>query len=185
MKTMGKYFLAIVPEGSIQENCHEIKNLIKEKFNIKYALKSPGHITLKMPFSYNEAKEELLVTKLRDFLTCFEGFALKFCGVGSFGKRVVFLKVEGGDSLINFQLELKSFCRMKLNLVEELSDRNFQPHMTIAFKDLKDQHVNDIIELAEKVAMPGEFFVGEIHLLKRIEGRWVSNYKIPIGNPSY
>lgn len=181
---MGKYFLAIVPEGSIQENCLEIKNLIKEKFNIKYALKSPGHVTLKMPFSYNEAKEELLVTKLRGFLTSFAGFPLEFSGVGSFGRRVIFLKAEGGDSLINFQLQLKNFCRMKLNLVEELSDRNFHPHMTIAFKDLKDQHFDDIIDMAEKYAIPGEFFVGEIHLLKRIDGRWVSRSKIPIGNLS-
>jgi len=69
MKVIQKYFLAIVPIGEIQRAATALKDELKEQLNIKYALKSPAHITLKMPFSYNEAKEKVLVEKLENFLS--------------------------------------------------------------------------------------------------------------------
>lgn len=181
MKAMQKYFLAIVPEGSIQENCSEIKNEIREKFNVKYALKSPAHVTLKMPFSYNEAKEEKLNQALRKFMIQFEGFPITFGGVDTFGKRVIFIRVKADDRLIKLQSGLKEFCKRELNLVEELSDRNFHPHMTIAFKDLKEIHFDGILNLVKKRSIKGDLFVDKIILLKRIEGRWLSVSEIKFG----
>ncbi len=177
---MQKYFLAIVPEGLIQENCIEIKNEIKEKFNVKYALKSPAHVTLKMPFSYNEAKEEKLIQALRKFTIQFEGFPITLGGVDIFGKRVIFIKVKSDVLLIKLQSALKEFCKRELNLVDELSDRNFHPHMTIAFKDLKEIHFDGILNLAKKRSIQEEYFVAEIHLLKRIEGHWISFSKLDL-----
>jgi 2'-5' RNA ligase len=181
MKVMQKYFLAIVPAGPIQDNCTEIKNEIKEKFNVKYALKSPAHVTLKMPFSYNEAKEEKLIESLRKFLTSFEGFPVSFGGVDTFGKRVIFISVKADDRLTKLQSGLKEFCKRELNLVDELSDRNFHPHMTIAFKDLKEIHFDEILKLVKKKSLKEDFFVNTVTLLKRIEGRWISVKDIKIG----
>jgi 2'-5' RNA ligase len=78
MKIMQKYFLALVPEGEIAEKALQIKENIREQFNVKYALKSPSHITLKMPFSYNEAKENYLRANLEDFAKDWPGFRLRF-----------------------------------------------------------------------------------------------------------
>lgn len=181
MKVMQKYFLAIVPEGAIQDNCTEIKNEIRDQFNVKYALKSPAHVTLKMPFSYNEAKEEKLIQVLRKFLTQFESFPISIGGVDTFGKRVIFLKIEADDRLTKLQAELKVFCKRELNLVDELSDRNFHPHMTIAFKDLKEIHFDEILNLVKKRSIQEKYFVSNIHLLKRIEGRWISLKEIQLG----
>ncbi len=181
MKVMQKYFLAIVPEGAIQDNCTEIKNEIRDQFNVKYALKSPAHVTLKMPFSYNEAKEEKLIQVLRKFLIQFESFPISIGGVDTFGKRVIFLKIKADDRLTKLQAELKGFCKRGLNLVDELSDRNFHPHMTIAFKDLKEIHFDEILNLVKKRSIQEEYFVSNIHLLKRIEGRWISLKEIQLG----
>lgn len=181
MKVMQKYFLAIVPEGAIQDNCTEIKNEIRDQFNVKYALKSPAHVTLKMPFTYNEAKEEKLIQVLRKFLTQFESFPISIGGVDTFGKRVIFLKIEADDRLTKLQAELKVFCKRELNLVDELSDRNFHPHMTIAFKDLKEIHFDEILNLVKKRSIQEKYFVSNIHLLKRIEGRWISLKEIQLG----
>lgn len=177
---MQKYFLAIVPEGEIQDKCTEIKNEIRDQFNVKYALKSPAHITLKMPFSYNEAKEEKLIQALRKFLIQFEPFPISIGGVDTFGKRVIFLKIKADDRLAKLQSELKSFCKRELNLVDELSDRNFHPHMTIAFKDLKEIHFGDILNLVRKKSLKEELVVARVHLLKRIEGRWISFSKLDL-----
>lgn len=181
MKVMQKYFLAIVPEGAIQDNCTEIKNEIRNQFNVKYALKSPAHVTLKMPFSYNEAKVEKLIQVLRKFLIQFESFPISIGGVDTFGKRVIFLKIKADDRLTKLQAELKVFCKRELNLVDELSDRNFHPHMTIAFKDLKEIHFDEILNLVKKRSIQEEYFVSNIHLLKRIEGRWIPLKEIQLG----
>jgi 2'-5' RNA ligase len=181
MKVIQKYFLAIVPGSPIQDRATEIKNEIREKFNVKYALKSPAHVTLKMPFSYNEAKEEKLIQTFRKLLVQFETFPISFGGVDTFGKRVIFLKVKSCDQLSKMQAELKSFCKRELNLVDELSDRNFHPHMTIAFKDLKEVHFDNILNLIKKHELKEGFHVDGITLLKRIEGRWISRAELKFG----
>ncbi len=177
---MQKYFLAIVPEGAIQDSCTEIKNDIRDQFNVKYALKSPAHVTLKMPFSYNEAKEKRLIHDLRKFLIQFESFPISIRGVDTFGKRVIFWKIKADDRLTKLQAELKVFCKRELTLVDELSDRNFHPHMTIAFKDLKEIHFDGILNLARKKSLNEELVVASVYLLKRIEGRWISFSKLDL-----
>jgi 2'-5' RNA ligase len=56
--------------------------------------------------------------------------------------------------------------------VEELSDRNFQPHLTLAYKDLKPSHFEEVLAFARKNAVKGEFLVEQAYLLKKVEGRW-------------
>lgn len=173
MKSIQKYFLAIVPPKEILEQAESIKSEIREKFGVKYALKSPAHITLKMPFNYNEAKEEILIEKIGEFLKHQSPFQIRIIGVGTFGNRVIFLDIDKSQELEILQNSLKAFCKKKLNLVDELSDRNYHPHMTLSFKDLKPSNFLDVLELVKKRGFQTEFSTAEIILLKRIEGRWI------------
>jgi 2'-5' RNA ligase len=59
-----------------------------------------------------------------------------------------------------------------LHLVEELSDRNFQPHITLAYKDLKAEHFDAVLAFAKKNAIQSDFLVDRAYLLKNVEGRW-------------
>lgn len=172
MASFQKYFLAIVPEGELQDRLTAIKLELKEEFNIKYALKSPAHITLKMPFTYNEAKEDFLIEKLQSFAMNFLPFDLGIGGVDTFGDRVIFIKVEESLELINLQKKLREFSKKELKLVEELSDRNFHPHMTMAFKDLKKTPRQNIIEVVERKPISEKIVISQFFLLKRAEGRW-------------
>jgi 2'-5' RNA ligase len=181
MKVIQKYFLALVPPAEIHEKAQEIKIRIRDEFGIKYALKSPPHITLKMPFSYNEAKEELLVEKLREHLKTQEPFSIKIAGVGVFGNRVIFLSVEKSGQLLQLQQQLKVFCKRTLNLTDELSDRNFHPHLTLAFKDLKTAHFSQVLGRIKEQAFEAEYVAKELMLLKRIDGIWISHRKATFG----
>ncbi|WP_075348946.1 2'-5' RNA ligase family protein [Algoriphagus marinus] len=172
MKVMQKYFLAIVPTGEIQESATSLKLLLKEQMNIKYALKSPAHITLKMPFSYNEAKEDFLIEKLSTFLSGKENFKLQVKGTGTFGRRVIFWRIEADSKLYELQESLKIFCKRELNLVDELSDRNFHPHMTIAFKDVKDRDFDQVLKIVETHSIDLCFQADRLALLKRKNGHW-------------
>jgi 2'-5' RNA ligase len=180
MKSMQKYFLALVPPDPVLEKAEAIKLEIKDRFLVKYALKSPAHITLKMPFTYNEAKEGLLIERLSGFVSGFSTFPIKLGGIGTFGNRVIFLGVEKSEALITLQTELKRVCKQGLHLVDELSDRNFHPHMTLAFKDLKVEKFSEVLRLAKEMAFETEYYSEDVVLLKRVEGRWVCFHRFPL-----
>ncbi len=178
---MQKYFLAIVPEGELQERVRKLKLDIKDRYQAKYALKSPAHITLKMPFVYNQAKEEKLIEKLEGFIGAYEPMTLTIQGVKTFGDRVIYLGVEAGENLYVFQKELRTFCKRELNLVEELSDRNYHPHMTVAFKDIKKPQFQNIVQFSSDLNVYGEMEISEIWLLKRLNSRWFLYKEIKVG----
>lgn len=181
MKSMEKYFLALIPEEEILKKANDIKEALREKFGVKYALKSPPHITLKMPFSYNEAKEDQLVQRIGGFLKEQLPISVNVTGVGTFGNRVVFLDIEKSLSLDELQRGLKAFCKTELHLTDELSDRNFHPHLTVAFKDLKPAHFPAILQEVRSRSFRGEFIASQLVLLKRLEGKWILHHKIPFG----
>jgi 2'-5' RNA ligase len=58
MKGMGKYFIGLLPPPALETSIHQVKVDLKAHFKVKYALQSPAHLTLKMPFRYKEAKEQ-------------------------------------------------------------------------------------------------------------------------------
>ncbi|WP_343851420.1 RNA 2',3'-cyclic phosphodiesterase [Algoriphagus jejuensis] len=179
MKVIQKYFLALVPPAEILRKANDIKLRVRDEFGIKYALKSPPHITLKMPFNYNESKESQLVERLEEHLRHQAPFTVKISGVGSFGKRVVYLGIEKSEPLLALQRQLNLFCKQQLHLVDELSDRNFHPHMTVAFKDLKPSHFSDVLEKVKEHRIDTEYSAAELTLLKRIERVWISQCSLP------
>ncbi len=181
MKVMQKYFLAIVPDESLLAEAENLKLKLREKFGIKYALRSPAHVTVKMPFSYNEAKEGKLVEKLKSFLAGVDPFEIEVNGVDNFRNRVVFWNVEANERLNAFQQALKIYCKRELNLVDELSDRNFHPHMTIAFKDIKPKQFDEVYEFVKGIPIHAMIDIRELTILKRLDSRWVIYKKIKMG----
>lgn len=171
-KTMTKYFVAYVPEGEIQEEATKLKLEMYEAFNLKYALKSPSHVTLKMPFSWNEAKEEKLIQKLKVFFDGIHTFPLAFQGFGKFGRRVIYINVESSTELSKMQKKFSSYCKTELNQVEELSDKAFRPHMTIAYKDTKENRFEEYWDFISQKKFSKEVVVHKIALLKRVERKW-------------
>lgn len=173
--------MALVPPLDILEKAHEVKLLIREQFGIKYALKSPPHVTLKMPFNYNEAKQEFLEIKLRDFLQVQKPFRVRIEGVGTFGNRVIYWGIEQSPELLLLQSNLKSFCKKELNLLDELSDRNYHPHLTVAFKDLKPSHFLEVLSLVKNHSFVEEYEAIDLDILKRKEGKWNLERKVSFG----
>ncbi|MBN3521375.1 RNA 2',3'-cyclic phosphodiesterase [Algoriphagus lutimaris] len=181
MASFQKYFLAIVPDGELQEKATALKLELKDRFNIKYALKSPAHITLKMPFTYNEAKEDYLIERLQEFMIHYSPLELTIGGIDTFGNRVVFLKVKGNEDLFQLQTNLKTFCKRELKLNDELSDRNYHPHMTLAFKDLKKNPIPNIIKVLDSQPIFEKIVVRQLFLLKRANGRWFTHRSVDFG----
>ena len=169
---MGKYFVGLLPPPAFESQFNKLKQGIAEQFQVKYALQAPAHLTLKMPFRYKEVKERELGVRLTTLLETQAPFQLQLAGIGHFGRRNIHQQVVPSESLLQLQTTLRSFCKKSLHLVEELSDRNFQPHVTLAYKDLKPNHFEEVLVFAQKNAVSAEFLAEQAYLLKKVEGRW-------------
>lgn len=181
-KVLRKYFIAIVPEGALQEKATDIKLVLKEKYNLKYALRSPAHVTLKMPFLWNEAKEERLFSALEPFFATQSSFDLSFQGIGKFSDRVIYIKVKKNGLLLELQKELALVCQRQLNQKQELSDYAYHPHMTVAFKDVRRKCFADYLEAVKAIGFSGKMSVEKVALLKKLEGEpWKIIKSFPLG----
>lgn len=182
MKGLGKYFIGLLPPAVIEAQFKTLKQGFAEQFQVKYALQAPTHLTLKMPFRYKEAKEHELAVRLTSALETQAPFQLKLTRIGHFGRRNIHQQVASSESLMQLQTTLRSFCKRSLHLVEELSDRNFQPHLTLAYKDLKPIHFEEVLEFARQNAIQGDFLVERAYLFKKVENRWQVIAPLPFGN---
>lgn len=172
MKVMDKYFLAVLPPAVYLDQVEELKRVIHERFGCKYARKSPAHVTLKMPFSFSAKREEHLKESLTSYFSTHHSFRIGINQVGTFGRRVIYLKVNAPQAMIDMQAGLKTYCQRELHLLPELSDRNYHPHMTVAFKDLKASYFDDLVRFLKLQKVGFSFDVDRVFLLRKAQGIW-------------
>ncbi|MDN3687148.1 2'-5' RNA ligase family protein [Cyclobacterium jeungdonense] len=171
-KSLKKYFIGIVPDEPLRREITELKLAIQERFGYKFALKSPPHITLKMPFLFNENKEEQLENKLRRFFGEEKGFSLEIEGVGSFREKVVFLRVKYPPELPALQQRLVTYGKRHLGHQIELSDLNYHPHLTVAFRDIKKGQFGDLMAFLRPRFGKQQMAVRQVSLLKKASNSW-------------
>lgn len=130
------YFLAIIPPEPIKSELLEIKDSFSRKFNCKAALNSPPHITLHMPFRFPEKKEDQLMESLNkvNFQSTFE---ISLENFGCFEPKVIYINVTPVEEL-NLLFNLIQRTMKSLSVFNAgYKNRGFNPHLTIAFRDLK------------------------------------------------
>lgn len=167
-----KYFLAIVPPEHLLSQIQDLKKSIYEEYGTKGALRSPGHITLHMPFSWEEDKEDKLITSLQNF--SFEKeFQIILSGFSCFEPRVVFINVLENDSLFQMQQQLVRYTKQNLQLFNQSDDmRGFHPHITIAFRDLKKPMFYKVWEEYKYKIFDATFTCKDICVLKHLNDKW-------------
>ena len=167
-----KYFIALIPTHTQCEEINSFKEYISKTFNSHGALQSPPHITLHMPFSFEENKEDVLLTCLQSFKFNKE-FTIQLKDFNCFEPRVVFINVYNDAAL--FLLQQKLVFRVKKNLsIFNQSDnlRGFHPHITIAFRDLKKQMFYKVWDDFKSQEFNTEFNCNELALLKKGKLNW-------------
>ena len=167
-----KYFIAIVPPEPLLSQIQELKSSIFDVYGTKGALRSPGHITLHMPFSWEEEKEEKLISSLQNF--SFEKeFQITFSDFSCFEPRVIFINVEENDLLFQMQQQLVKYAKKNLQLFNQADDmRGFHPHVTVAFRDLKKPLFYKTWEEYKNKAFDASFTCKDICLLKHLDDKW-------------
>ena len=171
-----KYFIAIVPPVSVLEKLTAIKHTIANSYNIKGALLSPAHITLHMPFTWEDGKEEKLLLSLNEF-SHNQTVKIKLTHFDCFEPRVVFVSVENTTELQKLQSQLVKYCKQHLHLYNQAEDmRGFHPHITVAFRDLKKATFNVLWQKHQYELFDAAFDSQSFCLLKK-QGQFWEVYK--------
>ena len=110
----------------------------REQHGCVAALRSPPHLTLRMPFYWRDKKTKHLEDALDKIAQVQAPFDVHLNGFGAFPPRVIFARVEDNAELMAFQAAVVRMNRTELNLdAADYKNRPFHPHMTVAFRDLK------------------------------------------------
>jgi 2'-5' RNA ligase len=167
------YFIAFVPPEPAFSDAMNLKLYFKEKYKSKAALNSPPHITLHMPFQWSETRETDLVQKLHTFFKAFDPIKLCLDNFGSFAPRVIFLNITASVELINFQKSLQRFSKRELNLFNaNYKEEPYNPHLTLAFRDLKKSIYTSAWEEFRSKEYKAEFVADAVTLLKHDSKTW-------------
>ena len=175
-----KYFLAIIPPEPLQSQIQTIKEHFQKQFHSKGALRSPAHITLHMPFLWKLKKEENLIHLLAQ-ASNYQEFTLKLNGFGAFAPKTIFIKNDLCSELESFQRELSLYARRNLNLFNSTHNNGFNPHLTVAFRDLKKEMFFEAWTEFEEKEFTAEFNVSSFWLLKHDGQKWHAYREFPFG----
>lgn len=168
-----KYFIAIVPPEPLLSDIQNIKQSIFDNYQSKGALRSPGHITLHMPFSFDESKEAKLIECLNEF-EFKTVFPISLKNFDCFEPRVIFINVQEQNELFELQKKLVSHVKRHLNIFNQSDDmRGFHPHITIAFRDLKKAVFYKVWEEYKTKSFSETFTCNSFALLKHQKDEWV------------
>ena len=168
-----KYFIAIVPPEPLLSEIQNIKQSISDNYQSKGALRSPGHITLHMPFSFDESKEDKLIDCLNEFQFK-TTFPISLTNYDCFEPRVIFINVQQQSVLFDLQKQLVSHVKRHLNIFNQSDDmRGFHPHITIAFRDLKKATFYKAWEEYKSKSFSETFTCHSFSLLKHQKEEWV------------
>ncbi len=131
------YFIAIIPPEPIYTEIKEFQQYFADKFHSKEALRRPSHVTLIPPFQISETHEKEVIDFLARFSAKQNPLELAIDGFGSFTVGVIYAAFVENEQLKKIQKELILSFNKKFKVEGgKDSGRKFNPHMTVAFKDL-------------------------------------------------
>lgn len=169
---MKLYFIAVIPDDVLCERITALKNELRDRYGVRHALKSPPHITLMMPFKFDEAREIHLHTILHDFAVTQTKFEVNLNGFDFFEPRVIFVKVMQHEQLQQLHRQLIKTLIDALNFDKNLSGKRFHPHITIATRDLKKDVFYRVKDLYVNRSFQADFKIDKIWLLKHNGKNW-------------
>lgn len=139
---MSLYFIALIPPENIKEEIKAFKEEVRDKYNVKHALKLPAHITLQRPFKMPDPIEQELKILLNVFSKTQATFEIEISGFGRFDQRAIFAEVENKEPVIALFQQLQEVITPFVNAKDKQDQ--IHPHLTIATRDLGRQIFPDV-----------------------------------------
>jgi len=175
------YFIAIVTPHDINQQVQEWKHYMQERFHCKVALKSPAHITLIPPFTMAETAQPEIQVLLEPYAASQQRFSIQLKNFAAFKPRVIYAHVLPNPELNALQTSLEATLLQNGRFHIKKEDRPFQPHITIANRDLQKEDFPLAWQHFQQISYEGSFTADAISLLKHNEHRWEITASFPFG----
>ncbi len=166
------YFVAVTPNQELCDIINEIKQDFVARFNSKHSLKSPPHITLQMPFQFDESKEGSIIKTLKNINEGLKTQTIQIDGFGEFHQRVIYLSILQNDGLWNLWKNVTNTLHSELGINNSYRNQGFHPHITVAFRDLKKSEFHRAWAEYKTKEFKAEFSISKLAILKHVTGRW-------------
>lgn len=146
-----RLFIGIKLSEQVRENlCEKCRDLKEKASQMKWVNEDNVHITLKF-LGETEKRDQIIDVLNKNIST--SGFALRFTGLGKFGRgdelRVLWAGIEHSDELNSLFNEIESGLE-SLGFPKE--QRNFSPHITLGrnkYGKVHQDFVNEIERLSD------------------------------------
>lgn len=152
----------------------KLKEELKQKFNVKQALKTnpPSHITLK----YNFKNEKLPEIKkiLQDFAKQKKPSKYEIRGVDSFDKKVIYLKIRASKEMKKAHTKLLQTLKNITPLRKYDKAQNY--HVTLALRDIGEKYEEIMKHLQNKKPCFQTYF-NNVAILKLEKKEWIIEEK--------
>jgi len=169
------YFIALIPKRELREKINFFKQDFATRFNSSKALKVYPHITLKAPFKCSENAHKELVKWFSDLNIKQKEFSIELKNFGAFPNSrspVVFVNPMHSKELHFMQKEIiASFSSLFPADINKV-DVDFNPHVTVAYRDLEPAMFNKAWEEYKNKSFNEEFEVDAFYLLQHDTKKW-------------
>ncbi|MCW6035498.1 2'-5' RNA ligase family protein [Spirulina subsalsa FACHB-351] len=169
---MFRYFLALLPPVEVQQQANELKEYFARVYDSRKAFNAPPHITLYPPFLWSETRLAELTQILEQFALNQKPIPIVLDGFGAFKPRVIFLRPRKTPELMEIEQTLGAVLMQELGLVTPQKNRFFNPHLTLAFRDLTRDNFKAAWSEFETREFHAEFTVNQLTLLRHQGHHW-------------
>ncbi len=178
-----KFFIALIPPEPVFTAAWKWKEYMRDHYLSSGALKSPPHITLHMPFEWEDRKMERLTAGLTALASTLQPVEITFDGFGCFEPRVIFIQVQLSRELRELQARVREHCRINYHLLnDQYRDLPFHPHLTIGFRDLRKPMFHAAWQKFREMPFEATCTAMELVLLRHNGKSWDIFQSFPFSN---
>ncbi|GBO54432.1 2'-5' RNA ligase [Pseudanabaena sp. lw0831] len=176
-----RFFIALLPPDSIQNEVRQIQSNFEARYSSKATLKAPPHITLIPPFELSSDRLEPLQIELEKFAKTRSPFTINLSGFATFPPRVIYLDIVPNPVLLNLYLDIAATLANNLDIFDPYASRPFVPHMTVVLRDLTPENFELAWAEFRDHQINFEFEAINLTLLAHDEQKWnvQSNFAFP------
>lgn len=176
-----RFFIALLPPQNIQDSANDIKQYFADQYNSRSALKSPPHVTLQPPFEWEIDQLETLKNYLASFAQQHLPIPMTLSGFNAFPPKVIYIDVIQTPELLALQRTLTKKLESDLQIIDQKGKtRAFTPHLTVAFRDLKNHHFHPAWSEFKDRPFQANFVISHLTLLLHNGERWNIYQEFPL-----
>jgi 2'-5' RNA ligase len=178
------YFIALLPNAEVGKEIIRLKQEFAEKYEARKALRVLPHITIQVPFTANPELEKSLCPALSTFAASIPPFEIKLKGFGGFSfnrRKVLYINVEKNEGIVHLHQQMIDFLRKDFTFSHMLARYGFNPHISLAFRDLSDREFNLAMEEYRPRSFEASFQVRNLYLLRHTGTSWEVLQKCRLG----